>query len=506
MATAFRHHSGIGTSRSCETAVGYYKQVADEAIKWYRSGPPGGRAWVRESFNIADEDGGVYGEGASSLVTGHVIRAHSRTDGQATLEDVLEYLDLMSSKGDYKATFSLGRLYYEGQRGLKQDFRAARRYFRHVADQYWRKDGTTQDTSEKPGLEKLASKAAGYLGQMFLRGDGVDTDYATALDWFRRGEKKGDATCQNGLGLLHLYGFGVRRDPVRAVEHFRAASEQDYAAAQVNLGALYLDQGQQADIHVAARYFELAARHNHIEALYYLGEMHHHGLGRAPSCGLAVAYYKMVSERVEPLVSSLTEAHEAYASGDVELALLDFIMAAEQGFEKAQANVAYLLDSQKSMLKWPSLTSLKRRRQSDVFRDKSLALVYWTRAAKQKNMDAMVKMGDYYLNGIGTPRDESKAASCYTAASEVSQSSQALYNLGWMHENGIGLTQDFHLAKRFYDHALESNPNAFLPVTLSLAKLRLRSAWNTLTRGRINSIQDEPGKYTYAILENNGNC
>jgi SEL1 protein len=63
-----------------------------------------------------------------------------------------------------------------------------------------------------------------------------------------------------------------------------------------------------------------------------------------------------------------------------------------------------------------------------------------------------------------------------------------------MHENGVGLTQDFHLAKRYYDLALETNEEAYLPVTLSLLKLRLRSAWNTLTHGRINSIQDEPGE------------
>jgi len=40
---------------------------------------------------------------------------------------------------------------------------------------------------------------------------------------------------------------------------------------------------------------------------------------------------------------------------------------------------------------------------------------------------------------------------------------------------------------------LETNEEAYLPVTLSLFKLRLRSAWNTLTHGRVKSIQDEPG-------------
>jgi SEL1 protein len=128
---------------------------------------------------------------------------------------------------------------------------------------------------------------------------------------------------------------------------------------------------------------------------------------------------------------------------------------------------------------------------SDAF----LALVYWTRSAEQKNVDAMVKMGDYYLMGLGTHPDSEKAVACYTAAAETMRSAQAMWNLGWMHENGIGIDQDFHLAKRHYDLALETNPReAYLPVILALYKLRIRSWWNTFTNGNIKSIQEEPGK------------
>jgi SEL1 protein len=175
------------------------------------------------------------------------------------------------------------------------------------------------------------------------------------------------------------------------------------------------------------------------------------------------------------------------------------MMAAEQGYEKAQANVAYLLDQEKSMLTLPTF-SLLNKPKAPLLRNPALALIYWTRSAKQSNVDSMVKIGDYYLYGVGTDADVDKAAACYTAASEYSQSAQALYNLGWMHENGVGLTQDFHLAKRYYDQALDTNKEAYLPVTLSLLKLRLRSAWNTLTNGRVNSIRDEPSKILHVII------
>lgn len=107
-----------------------------------------------------------------------------------------------------------------------------------------------------------------------------------------------------------------------------------------------------------------------------------------------------------------------------------------------------------------------------------LALIYWTRAANQHNVDARIKMGDYYYRGLGTPVDHEKAAACYQDAADIDHSPLAMWNLGWMHENGIGVARDFHLAKRRYDSSLAENPDAYLPVTLSLLKLNALYLWN----------------------------
>lgn len=69
-------------------------------------------------------------------------------------------------------------------------------------------------------------------------------------------------------------------------------------------------------------------------------------------------------------------------------------------------------------------------------------------AAEQKNPLAHLKMGDYYFYGLGTNVDESKAAAYYRAASDL-RDAQATFNLGYMHQHGIGLPQDLHLAKRY---------------------------------------------------------
>lgn len=120
-----------------------------------------------------------------------------------------------------------------------------------------------------------------------------------------------------------------------------------------------------------------------------------------------------------------------------------------------------------------------------------LALTQWTRSAAQRNFDALVKVGDYYYHGLGVADEPEtvrweKAARYYQSAAETQMSALAMWNLGWMYENGIGVPRDFHLAKRHYDLALETNQEAYIPVIMSLVKLHARSLWHVLLGGDDN--------------------
>ncbi|GAB7364738.1 hypothetical protein MBLNU230_g5536t1 [Neophaeotheca triangularis] len=493
MTLAYRHYAGVATPRNCDEAVHWYRKVADKAIQYYRSGPPGGNSLVRESYRLADEHGGVYGEGASVSSAGMLAKQGGPTsDAYADVDDVLEYLHFQSSKGQLTSTYGLARLHYDGARGLPRDVKVAKEYFMTVARQYWASDGKIK-SDVSPSTEKLASKAAGYLGRMFLRGEGMEQSFSKAKIWFLRGLANGDALCQYSLGIMYLRGYGVEVDVMRAADLLASAADQDLAVAQTNLGALFLDQG---DVPTAIRYFEYAARNSHIEAFYYLAELNDQGIGRERSCNVAAAHYKIVAEKVEAIWGSLTDSYAAYEDGDNQKALIGYLMAAEQGSENAQANVAYLLDHTTptwSPLTWlRSLSASATDKTAALLNDATLALTYWTRSSKQSNIDSQVKVGDYYLSGLGAPTSFENAASCYQAAAESMLSAQAMWNLGWMHENGIGIDQDFHLAKRFYDQALATNTEAYLPVQLSLWKLRWRSWWNGISGGSIHGIDDGP--------------
>ncbi|KAI1621046.1 hypothetical protein EDD37DRAFT_639615 [Exophiala viscosa] len=511
MTMAFRYHAGIGCARECNKAVEYYKRVADKAMTYWQSGPPGGHAFVRNAYRWVEVDGGIYGEGASVSSSG----PNAPRDGvtAAHVDYVLDYLDMKERQGDFNAILALGKHYYEAPRGYKRNFRKAQRQFMKVAHAYWGKDGKVNPKAPK-GIERVAGKAAAYLGRMFLRGEGVEQNALRAVTWFKRGIANGDSFAQYHMGLMYRDGLGVPQDGVRAGTYLKAAAEQSLPIAQSALGVLFLDQG---DIETAGRYFELAAGAGVMEAFYYLAELTNQGVGRDRNCGLASVYYKVVAERAEILHSSFHESNSAYERGDIERAYVAAIKAAELGYENAQANVAYLLDRKTSVISLPGVPVLSSTNpgatRSQLLDDPYLALAYFTRSAKQANVDSLVKMGDHYLS-LSLPRRNSltffhendggsyiadeaksnleKATTCYTTAAESHHSAQALWNLGWMHENGVGsVAQDFHMAKRYYDLALEMNKEAYLPVTLALAKLRLRSWWNGISGGKINSIRDE---------------
>lgn len=77
-------------------------------------------------------------------------------------------------------------------------------------------------------------------------------------------------------------------------------------------------------------------------------------------------------------------------------------------------------------------------------------------------------------SAISSRPDYKKAATYYQVAAESEQSAVAMFDLAYMYEHGFGIPRDLHLAKRYYDSALTTNPEAYLPVNLSLLKLYVK--------------------------------
>lgn len=506
MTLGYRFMQGIGTAPNCTVACEYYASAADDAIRWIRSGPPGGRLWRRKAYSFAEELGGLYGARMKTS------RKSSVSVDARNIDDVIDYFTYLAEKNDAQAAFNLAKLYREGSRTVEVDHVKALYWFRNVARTYWTKDGKTVKNAK---ALRYHAETASWIGQAYLRGEGTDQDFEKARIWFQRGIALGDAGCQYGMALMHMNGLGsVNEDLEKAIALLQAASDSEHYTAQLVLGQLVLDQ---EDFVYAARLFESAAKAGRVEAFYFLAQFHEQGIGRDKSCQLATQYYKLVAESAETLHSTIPYGNKAYREGRLEDAIIAMMLAAESGYEKGQVNVAYLLDqhrhsfSLKDSIQAFYDEQVKRLRQKigtappDPVQDievkeeepslaDELALLYYIRSAGQNNWESLVKAADYHLEGHGTSASPEQAVTLWQAAADSRQMPLALWNLGWSYENGVGVEQDFHLAKRYYDSCLEADRRATLAVTLSLFKLRARSAWNTMTGGSVRSIKSADKK------------
>ncbi|KAI3632862.1 hypothetical protein MIR68_008937 [Amoeboaphelidium protococcarum] len=456
-----RYLHGVGVKKDCDQSLKHYKSAAKVVAEKYKQSYFGINKQSRMPVRLPDENGGLYGIGSRASNT--EVSSHSSGASTVSAQDIIQFFRYNAEKGDVHSQLTLGSLYYFGTPSLQRNFEFALRYLRSAASKL------PEEHIVDPDVDvRSSAQAAALLGQMYIRGEGVKQDNNVALKWFKRAANQNNAAAYNCLGLMYQNGIVVPADSDRAFQFFVKAAEKENSDAQTNLGLMLMDK-KRRDYSAAFKYFSAAAKQGHIMAIYQLGRMHGNGLSLTPSCHIAVTHFKHVVEKGDYEITHIQQAYRHYQNQEYHLAAMEYMIAAELGIDAAQINLAWLLDSGKVKL------------LSDQFSDR-LALQMWHRASNQGYVDARVRVGDYFYYGKGTDVDYATSASFYRAA-EQDLSAIASYNLGYMHENGLGVEKDYHLAKRYFDRALKVNPDAYLPVMLSLIKLNVKNMVHWLFYG-----------------------
>ncbi|OWZ08066.1 Sel-1 family protein [Phytophthora megakarya] len=455
MALGHKHLLGLGAPKKCESAVRYYEVAANEAV-------------ARREQNISHPK--IYDLPHRRLKTMAETQHKKNMPGDSAIVD---YYQFSADKGDPDATLNLATLYYYGARGLAQDVIRAATLFQKA-------------------YELGASGGAYHLGHIYSLGIGVPQDNATAFKYLQEAVNEGNTAAQNELAHMYLLGKGIKVDEEQAVSLFKAAAKQGSMEAFYNLGVLHMRGDgstgtvlgtEHPEYEVAHGYFQVAAHQGHTISSHKLGHMSLHGIGTTRSCKNAVESFKMVAERGE-WDQVLTQAYKDFKRKDYEAAFMKYAVMAQQGYEVAQHNAAYLLDydflTPSAFSPMLSLTPSGMELEEEVVA--STAVMLYRLAAQQGNVDANLKIGDYYYFGKGGhPVDFVKASAHYSLACKRSNA-QAMFNLALMYEHGMGVEQDFYLAKRFFDKARVAHSDASVPVTLALWKLRAHKSFRSWKR------------------------
>ena len=181
------------------------------------------------------------------------------------------------------------------------------------------------------------------------------------------------------------------------------------------------------------------------------------GIGTHVNCEAALSNFKLLVEKADWYDDTFSQSFAAYKAKDYERALLGYRVLSEKGYEIAQENAAYIID-----------THFHEREDLQ-----HASKVLYNRAALQKNVDALVKTGDAFFES-----EEFKKAGEYYHLAALQHSAIGMYHLAHLYEHGLGFDKDLYMALRYYQDSLNVNPDAYLAVYISLVRTYTKLGMN----------------------------
>ncbi|MEW5301820.1 MAG: hypothetical protein WDW36_004655 [Sanguina aurantia] len=305
-------------------------------------------------------------------------------------------------------------------------------------------------------------------------GQGVSQNARLALELFRESAALGDPEAQGEMGVR--YAMGLQRPSAWDSKGMVGFGEPDDSEALMH--------------------YYYGAMGGDPLSLMAMAHRHQHGLGVPRSCWSAATYYQPIAEQVcedvhvceiscdgyasSPLPACapgvallralcekgraagvLQRGHEQYFRSEYQPALLSYLKAGQMGVELGMSNAAWMLD-RGYLRQGPHLDTT--------------AFGLYRLSAELGNSHSLLMTGDKAFYGKGTGQDWVRAAAIYYEA-YAERLPEAMFNLGFVHEFGAGAPQDLTLARRFYDMAKHTLPDAALPVALAHTWLSIHAAW-----------------------------
>lgn len=490
-ALAYKYYSGHNVPRDCSKALLLYKEVADEIRDSFSDEQWNVRFPHIETYNvrIPDFSDGLLGKGLSSMELTTKRVASARPDitssfltqmngGQVVLRFGAGTNGAFSTEDDESEDRLVDIYYtawdnYKGTYTKPRNCEAARNLLEMTVRAY------DSDVSYMDNLQKFFyGRCLDLLGHIYFTGEAQGSpDIDLAEKYLKRSieviEKHSSIRCRSNidLGLINQY---LHQNLTEALRYYTrmGASRSNDGTVEFQLAKL---SREHPELELGDPFVLMQTAHllGHSHSTYEFAKMTEESLNNRYSCeDSAYLYKKFVEDNEGIMAPQLSVSYGSLLRGNAEIALWGYAQAAEQGFEPAQVSAAYILYQLPCNLEEPPRTLSER---------KQMAITYYIRAFKQDNVDAGVVAGDiFYRMG-----NHSKAVSVYQSAA-LKFSPQAIWNLGYMYEHGLGTEMDFHLAKRYYDQVLEHNSKLYLPVKLSVLKLQLKSWLTWITNGKLN--------------------
>lgn len=144
-------------------------------------------------------------------------------------------------------------------------------------------------------------EAMAQVAQIYLDGGGgVTPDYAAAMDWAQKAANSGVGRGNLFLGEIWMKGLGVEADPETALGYFLKADAEGDMKAGRYAGLIAQQRGDDA---MAAKWFRKAAEAGDITSQYYLGKAYETGSGVSKDFAQAMEWYRQSASRGDIIAS-----------------------------------------------------------------------------------------------------------------------------------------------------------------------------------------------------------
>jgi len=231
---------------------------------------------------------------------------------------MLPLLEDKAEKGNAKAQYALGWVYFVGLGTEKNDEKAL----------LW--------MTKAAGQDLVAAQET--IGSMYLLAKDLPNNYAIAKAWLQKSAEKNNPDAWNGLGGIYSQGLGERSE--EHTSELQSPAMISYAAdrADSNLGFIYYEgKLVPKDLKEAARYMRLAADKNNVRATYNLGVMYRDGLGVAQDSDKAFQLFLKAANEFRYPAAGYAMGVAYYTGQGVQRDLIRAYMwtklAVDQGFK-----------------------------------------------------------------------------------------------------------------------------------------------------------------------------
>ncbi|KAG0211102.1 hypothetical protein BGX28_008530 [Mortierella sp. GBA30] len=314
------------------------------------------------------------------------------------------------------AKLIIGDMYYHGG-DVEQDYNSALKWYLKASKM-----------GEADGMFRI--------GKMYYLGHGVELDYRKALEWYHKASVAGHATATTAIAKLYYYGHGVNQSYGKALEWFLKANDAGDPIATYRIASMYCNGwGLGHDPSKTLEWYRKASDIGNCRAMSGIASFYFSGCGVKQDYGKALEWYLKASDAGDAFAMSAIA--NMYLDGrgverQYSKALEWYLKASDAGEGSAMYNIG-------KMYYWGYA----------VDRDYGKAMEWYLKASEAGSGSATFYLGTMYNDGVGVDQSYSKALEWFLKASDAGEG-RAMVCIGKMYHSGLGVLPDYGKALKWY--------------------------------------------------------